>query len=162
MSFLEKIPHIYKRLNETSTQDAIDNMQPILKRIIADQKFDIYEYDLRQIKNKMHLVTFCEKGLENEDFNAKPENKHLFGSKAVDYLFWKLVHTANEDNTGCNARQLYEFLKQRPEILISALKGVFCDKDTIGESKKLQKDGKYMQDCYTRILQNIEKSLNSV
>ena len=38
MSFLEKIPHIYKRFNETTTQDAIDHMQRILKRIIKKTK----------------------------------------------------------------------------------------------------------------------------
>lgn len=160
MSFLEKIPHIYKRFNETTTQDAIDHMQRILKRIIKKQNLNISNYDLTDIQNTMNFATFCEEGLINEDFNATPDNTHLFGSKAVNYLFWKLVNAANEDNTGCNARQLYNIFKQRPAIIKAALKGVFCDKDTIDESKKLQKDGKYMQDCYTRILQNIEKSLS--
>ena len=38
MSFLEKIPHIYKRLNETTTDAALRNMFLVLKRIIKSQK----------------------------------------------------------------------------------------------------------------------------
>lgn len=158
-SFLEEIPNIYKRFNETTTDTALRNMQKILKRIIKKQNLEIFDDDLNSIESKMHLVTSCEEGLENEDFNTKPENKHLFGKDAVNYLFWKLVNTANEDNTGCNAKQLYEFLEQNPNILMAALRGTFLDKDVINKHKKLEKEGKYIQDCYMEILQNLKKSL---
>lgn len=162
MGFLENIPNIYKRLNETTTQDAIDSMQKILKRIIKRQKMSIYGDDLSIIRNIMKYVTFCEDGLINENSDATPENKNLFGVDAVEYFFWKLVHASNESNTGFKPRQLFEFFKRHPEIIKAALKGVCFDKKMIDMHKELEKDGKYMQDCYTRILQTLEKSLNSV
>lgn len=158
-SFLEEIPNIYKRFNETTTDTALRNMQKILKRIIKKQNFEIFDDNLDAIESKMHLVTFCEGGLENENFNATSENKYLFGKDAVNYLFWKLVNTANEDTIGCNARQLYEFLEQNPRILMAALRGTFLDKDVINKHKNLEKEGKYIQDCYMEILQNLKKSL---
>lgn len=158
-SFIEKIPSIYKKFNETTTSVALKNMQKILKRIIKKQNSEIFDDNLNDIENKMHLITSCEEGLENEDFNATSENKHLFGKDAVNYLFWKLVNAANEDNTGCSPRQLYEFLEQHHSILIAALKGTFLDKDVINKHKEFEKEGKYMQDSYMEILQNLKKSL---
>ena len=110
----------------------------------------------------MGNITFCEEGLINENFDATPENEHLFGVDAVEYFFWKLVFASNESNTGLKPRQLFEFFKKYPAIIKSALKGVCFDKETMDRHKELEKEGKYMQDCYARILQTLEKSLNSV
>lgn len=157
ISFLEKIPNIYKRFNETTTSSAIKFMQVILKRIIVKQKLNICKQDLLDIEAQMQSITLCEKGLVDEEHTI--EHKNLFGKDAVNYLFWKLVNAANEDNTGCNPGQLYKFLEDHPAILIAALKGAFLDKNVINKHKQLEKDGKYMQDCYMDILRNLKKSL---
>ena len=162
-SFLEEVPNIYKRFNETTTDTALKNMFIALKRIIKSQKMGmgIDDTSLKIIKNIMGSITFCEEGLINENSDATPENKHLFGVDAVEYFFWKLVHASDKSNTGLNPGQLFEFFKRYPVIIKSALKGVCFDKETMDKHKELEKDGKYMQDCYARILQTLEKSLST-
>lgn len=156
MSFLENIPNIYKRFNETSTKHAIRNMQKIFRCIIKRQDSNIHDQDLYDIRKMMRLITLCDDGLIHEN-----TNETLFGLKAVNYLFWKLINAANEDNTGCNARQFLNFLKLHPNIGQAAFDGVCDDESTIKESQRLRQDGLYAQNCFMKILQNIEKSLST-
>lgn len=153
MDFSKLFEKIYKRFNETTTNLAIKSIQTIFKYFIT-RNIKPNEKDFEILRNKMQNITLCGEGLIDES-----SGKNLFGKEAVNYLFWKIIHTANKENSGCNSREMLNWLKANPIVVQAAFQAIEQDRSVISKSEELQKTGKYAIDCYKQILAEIEKSL---
>lgn len=152
-SILNKFKEIYKRFNETTTDDAVKHLMKPIKSMIDNNK-RIDASNLKTFGTIMHIITNCEDGLINED-----TGKSIFGLEAINYIFWKLVHSANKDSTGCNSKELLDWFKANTIIGHTAFENIKSDEEVMEKHKRLLKDKKYAEDCYAKILANIEASL---